>query len=170
MQRHALEHTIHCPPARMWELFFDDQFNVDMYEGGLGFPKCEVVEKRDDGQTLYRRMNMVPKPDLPAALIKVIGDRVGYQETGTWVRSAGEWRWQLHLAAFGEKVRVEGTMRLEPHGDGHCRRITPFEVEAKVFGIKKIVERAAADNVVKGWNGSAAWINEYLAKHPPPGV
>jgi hypothetical protein len=166
MQRHTLEHEINCPPERMWELFFDDDFNLEMYERGLEFPKCEIAEKRDDGKVLYRRMVMVPKLDVPKALKKVIGDRTGFEESGEWVRSAGEWRWKIKLAAFGDKVRVEGVMRLEPHGDGHCKRITNFEVEAKIFGIGKLVEKTSADNVIGGWGNSAKWINGYLARNP----
>lgn len=166
MIRQSLEHEIHCPAERMWALFFDDQFNVDMYVGGLGFPKCEVVEKRDDGKILHRKMECVPKADLPRALVKIIGDKTGYAEIGDWVRSAGEWRWKLNLFAFGDKVDVGGTMRLEPLPNGHCLRVTPFHVEAHVFGIKKLVEKASADNVANGWNSSAAWINGWLAKNP----
>ena len=165
MASHTLEHVIDCPPARMWELFFDDAFNVEMYEQGMGFPSCKIAEKRDDGRILHRRMVCIPKVDMPTALAKVVGDRTGYEEIGDWVRSAGEWRWHLVLAAFGEKVKITGTMRLEPLGEGKCKRITPFSVEANVFAIGKLVEKASTDNVVSGWDASARWINGWLARN-----
>ncbi len=166
MVRHALEHEIHCTPERMWTLFFDDEFNYEMYLQGLGFPKCEIPEKRDDGEVLFRRMVCTPKVDMPKVVAKIVGDKTAYVEEGEWVRSANEWRWSLQLAAFGDKVSVGGTMRLEPFGDGHCKRITPFQVEAKIFGIAKIIEKTSADNVIAGWNASAAWINGWLARNP----
>lgn len=166
MSHHEVEHEIHCPADRMWALFFDDAFNVEMYEQGLGFPSCTIPEKRDDGQILHRRMACTPKVELPKALVKVVGDRVGYEEIGDWVRSANEWRWKLVLAAFGDKVEIHGTMRLTPHGAGHCMRKVAFDVKANIFGIGGIVEKTSAQNVVHGWNQSAAWINGYLARNP----
>ena len=150
----------------MWELFFSDAFNIEMYEGGLGFPSCKIPEQTDDGKTLHRRMVCTPKIDMPKALAKVVGDRVGYEEIGDWVRSAGEWRWKLVLAAFGDKVRITGTMKLVPHGNGHCMRKVEFELEANIFGIGGMVEKTSAQNVLEGWNTSAKWINGYLQRNP----
>jgi hypothetical protein len=166
MQRHKVEHEIHCPPERMWALFFSDDFNIEMYEGGLGFPSCKIPERTDDGEILHRRMVCLPKIDMPKPLAKVVGDRTGYEEIGDWVRSANEWRWKLILAAFGDKVKITGTMRLTPKGDGHSLRTVEFEVDTKIFGIGGMVEKTCAQNVIDGWDSSAKWINGYLARHP----
>lgn len=168
MQRHTLDHELTCTPERIWPLYFDDDFTVELYERGLGFPSCKIVERRDDGDKLFRRMVMVPKIEMPKAVAKIVGDRVGYEETGDWVRSAGVYRWQMVLAAFGDKVRVAGTMRFVPQGTEHCRRVVEFEVEAKLFGIGGMVEKTAANNSIDGWNASAKWINGYLARNPTP--
>ncbi len=165
-QHHEIQQEIHCPPERMWELFFSTPFNVEMYVDGMGFPSCEVPELRDDGEVLHRRMVCVPKVELPKALQKVVGDRVGYEEIGDWVRREGAWNWKLVLAAFGDKVRITGTMRLVPHGDGHCMRKVAFDVDAKIFGIGGIVEKTSAQNVLEGWANSARWINGWLARNP----
>jgi hypothetical protein len=176
MQRHTIEHEIHCPPERMWELFFSDAFNVEMYEQGLGFPSCKIPERSDDGSVLHRRMVMIPKLEMPKPLAKIVGDRIGFEEIGDWVRSAGElssrlgpqaeYRWRIVLAAFGDKVRITGTMRLLPHGSGHSMRKVEFSVEANVFGIGGLIEKTSAQNVLEGWNSSAKWINGYLARNP----
>lgn len=167
MQRHKVEHEIKCPPARMWELFFSDEFNIEMYEQGMSFPSCKVPERRDDGRVLHRRMAMTPKVEMPKALAKVVGDRIGFEEIGDWDRSTDEYRWKIVLAAFGDKVRIEGTMRLLPHGADHCMRKVEFLVEANVFGIGGILEKTSAQNVLDGWHNSAKWINGYLARNPP---
>lgn len=166
MQRHKFEQEIHCPPERFWELFFSTDFNIEMYEGGLGFPSCKVPERTDDGEVLHRRMVCTPKVELPKALAKVVGDRTAYEEIGDWVRSAGEWRWKLVLAAFGDKVKINGTMRVVPHGDGHCLRKVEFQVDANIFGIGGVVEKTSAQNVIDGWQRSAKWINGRLAENP----
>lgn len=169
MQRHELTHEIHCLPARMWELFFDDTFNVQMYCEGLGFPKCEIPEKREQAGVLYRRMEMIPKIEVPKPLAKIMGDRVGFTELGEWHKSKGVYKYKLILAAFGEKVRIEGTMRLLEQGVDHSRRVTAFEVESSIFGIGGLIEKTSADNVINGWNFSAGWINKWLAEQTTGG-
>jgi hypothetical protein len=166
MQRHKFEQEINCPPERLWELFFSTDFNVEMYERGLDFPSCKVPELKDDGEVLHRRMVCIPKLEMPKPLKKIVGDRVGFEEIGDWVRSAGEFRWKLVLAAFGDKVAISGTMRLVPHGEGHCMRKVEFSVDANIFGIGGLVEKTAAQNVLDGWVASAKWINGYLARNP----
>lgn len=163
-----MDHELNCAPERIWPLYFDDTFNIEMFEGGLGFPSCKIVERRDDGDKVFRRMVMTPKLDIPKPLAKIVGDRVGYEEIGDWVRSEAVYNWRMLLAAFGDKLRLAGTMRFVPHGDGHCRRVVAFEVEAKMFGIGGMVEKTAAQNTIDGWNNSAKWINGYLARNPPP--
>ena len=164
MQRHHMDHEIACSSARLWQLYFDDSFNIEMYERGLGFPSCKIVERRDDGKVLHRRMAMIPKVDMPKPVAKLVGDKVGFEEIGDWVRSEGVYRWKMVLAAFGDRVRLEGEMRVVEHGAGHCRRLVDFEVEAKIFGVGKLIETTAADNTIDGWNRSAKWINEQLAR------
>jgi hypothetical protein len=169
MQRHELVHEIHCSAARMWELFFDDAFNVQMYCEGLGFPKCDVVEKREHEGVVHRRMVMIPKVEVPKPLAKVFGGRIGFEELGDWDKQAGVYRYTLILAALGDKVRIQGTMRLSDHAEGMCRRTTAFETECNLFGIGGLLERTSADNVTHGWNSSAKWINKWLAEQTTAG-
>jgi hypothetical protein len=166
MQRHTVEHEIHCPPDRLWELFFSSEFNIEMYEQGMSFPSCKVPVLEDDGKAIHRVMVMVPNVELPKPLAKVVGGRVGFEEIGDWVRGSDEYRWKIVLAAFGDKVRIEGTMRVVPHGADHCMRKVEYEVEAKVFGIGGLIEKSASQNVLDGWHNSAKWINGYLARNP----
>ena len=164
MIREHMDHEIHCAPERLWQLYFDRDWNVEMYERGLGFPSCKIVEQREQGDHIIRRMTVVPKIDMPGPVRKIVGDKVGYEERGDYDRAAGVFHWQVVLAAFGDKARVEGTMRVVPHGTAHCRRVVDFEVEVKMFGVGKLIERTAADNTIDGWNNSARWINQYLAR------
>jgi len=163
MIREQFEQEIHCPPERFWGLFFDDGFNVEMYERGLGFPECKIVERTETEAKLHRRMALTPSIDMPKAVAKLVGDRVGTVEVGDWDKQEGVYRWDIELAAFGDKVRIGGTMKVVAHGDGHCKRIVAFEVEAKMFGVGKIIEKTAASNTLDGWKNSAAFINGYLA-------
>ncbi len=169
MARHELVHEINCSAARMWELFFDDAFNVEMYCEGLSFPKCDIVEKREQNGVLHRRMVMIPKVEVPRPLAALFGDRVGFEEIGDWDRAKPVYRWKLILAALGDKVQIDGTMRLVDLPNGHCSRKTEFGAESKVFGLGGLIAKTSADNVIAGWNSSAKWINGWLARQSTAG-
>ena len=166
MQRDKTEHVIHCPPERIWALYFDEDFTHAMYREGLGFPSSKITKREDDGEVLRWTLAMTPKVNMPKAVAKLVGDRVGYTETGEWIRAQNLYKFRIVLAAFGDKVRLQGTMRFVPHGEGQAKRVADIEAEAKIFGVGGIVEKTAVDNTVSGWRDSARFINAYLAKHP----
>ena len=41
---------------------------------------------------------------------------------------------------------MHGTVRIEPSGDGHCRRTDQFTVEAKIFGLGGLIESSIEDD------------------------
>ena len=163
MQRHELDQEIHCSADRYWELFLDDAFNVRMYEEGMGFPSCKIVSSREEGRVFHRTMTVIPTVDMPRALAKVVGDRVGFDEIAQFDRDKQVFTWRLVLAAFGDKVKITGKMHTVPHGEGRCRRLVSFEVEAKIFGIGGAVEKTAGQNSLDGWKKSATWFNQNCA-------
>lgn len=167
MQRHTMEHEIHCPPERIWALYFDEDFNQQMYREGLGFPACKITRRDDDGEILRWGLAMTPKINMPRAVAKIVGDKVGYTEEGEWIRAQNIYKFRIVLAAFGDKVRLAGTMRFVAHGEGRCKRLVEFEAEAKIFGVGKLIEKTAADNTLSGWADSARFINGYLARNCP---
>ena len=57
---------------------------------------------------------------------------------------------------MAEKVRNEGTLRLEPLGDSRVRRIAEITVEAKVFGIGGMIESTLAEAELFGLTGRGA--------------
>ncbi len=165
----TLRHPLDCTPARHWELFFDPEWTRTLIVDGLGFKECDVKPVRQDGTTRHRDMAVTPKIDVPAAVAKLLGDKLGYTERARFEEPTETWTYQLILNVLTDKIRLGGTVTLEPLGDDRCTRISKMWVEAKIFGIGGLVERAAEKNMRDGWTRSADWINGWLAKNPPCG-
>lgn len=162
----TLRHPLNCTPQRHWELFFDPEWTRTLIIDGLGFSTCDVRPVREQGDERHREMTVTPKLDVPAAVAKLLGPKLGYTERGTFHVAKERWTYQLVLNVLSEKIRMGGEVTVEPLGNDRCTRISKMWVEVKIFGVGGMVEKAAEKNMRDGWDRSAHWINGWLADHP----
>jgi hypothetical protein len=161
----TVTHEIHCSADRFWELFFDSAFTQEMIVDGLGFASCDIDDVEVVGHERRREMRVVPKLDIPAAVAKLLGPKLGYTERGTFDEQTRVWDHHLRLSVLSDRIRMGGKVRAEAAGEGRCRRIADLWCEAKILGLGKMVEKAAEKNMRDGWGRSAAWINAWLESH-----
>ena len=164
MPNFTLTHEIHCDEPTFWRLFMDNGFSEELYSRGLSFPEFSVLELRDGERETYRKLAAMPKVDMPGAIKKLFGSGFRYTEEGTFDKAARVWRWKMTPGTMADKLRNEGTMRVEPAGHDRVRRIADLTVEAKVFGIGGMLEGFAEKNLREGWENSAVFMNRYLAE------
>jgi hypothetical protein len=162
----TLRHPLNCTPERHWQLFFDPEWTRELIVDGLGFMSCDVRPVRQEGTIRHREMAVTPKLVIPAAVAKLLGDRLGYTERGAYDETQQKWTYQLVLNVLTDKIRMGGEVTVEPLGADRCTRVSKMWVDVKLFGLGGMVEKAAESNMRDGWDKSAAWINAWLAKHP----
>ena len=165
MRTLKLNHVIKCSPERFWEVFFDQEFNKWLYTQALSFNEFTILEQ-SEGPNVRRKVRGSPKVDLPGPIRKLVGDRFGYEETGTFNPSTKTWTWKMRPNAMADKMRMEGVVRVEAAGDGQCRRIADITIEAKIFGLGKMIEGTSEKEMTDGWNDSAVAMNKWIADHP----
>jgi hypothetical protein len=161
-----LNHVINCDADRFWEVFFDRAYNDELYKVALGFPEFSILEQKETPTGIYRKAAGQPKMNAPGPVAKLLGSNFKYVEEGNFDRAAGVWKWKLTPSTLADKIRNEGSVRLEPGGEGKVRRIADLVVEAKVFGVGGMLEGTAEKSLRDGWEKSAVFLNEWLAKHP----
>ena len=161
MKKFTIVHEIQCTPERFWEVFFDPEFNRSLYLDGLRFTDFTIVEQTP-GPDIRRKVKGSPKIVLPGPIAKLIGDKFGYEEEGAFDAARGRWRWKMRPSPMGDKMRMEGELRVEPAGPGRCKRIAEIECEAKVFGLGGMIEATSEKETRGGWEGSAAYMNKWL--------
>jgi hypothetical protein len=158
MRKLDRETRFDCSPETFWNAFWDPEFNRKLYLEALGFREIEILEQTD----VTRRMRAVPKLDMPGPLVKVLGDRFGYEERGKLDRARGEWRWSTIPNALGDKIRTEGVLRIVSDGSG-CRRLDEVTIEAKVFGIGGLIESTAEKQLRASWEKEAVFTKSWLS-------
>jgi hypothetical protein len=168
MRSFSLSHEIHCDVAAFWRLFFDEAYNVELYARALRFPRYERLELRDGERECFRRVSITPKLEVPAPVAKLLGASFSYEEEGTLDRASGVFRWRAVPGAVGrsnamaDAVRVGGTLRVEPAGEGAVRRVAEFAFEAKIFGVGGLLEASLEKSLRHGWDESARFMNRWL--------
>ena len=133
-----------CTSDTVWASFLDESYLRALYIGELESRAFAVLEIGEAS----RKLRIVPKMKLPAPVAKLIGESFAYEEHGTLDRATNEWTWRMVQPANldpkskprKDAVTMHGTVRIEASGDGHCRRTDNFTVEAKIFGLRGLIE------------------------------
>jgi Protein of unknown function (DUF2505) len=164
----TLNHGFNCSTERFWTLFFDPAWTRALILEGLGFATCDIDPVVEAGGKKSRSMRVTPKLDLPAAVAKLLGPKLGYTENGRLDLASGEWSYEIVMSVMSERIRLGGRLSVEPDGPDKCRRRSSLWTEVKIFGIGALVEKAAEKNMRDGWEKAAVWTRDWLASHPNP--
>jgi hypothetical protein len=162
----TLRHEMNCDADTYWEkCVLAEDYNQRLFYDGLKFKSYELVEQKDLGDTVTRRVKAEPKPaNLPGPIKKAIGESFGYTEEGTYDRKAKVYTFRTIPGGFPDKVKIHGSMRCESIGEKKVTRITEIHVDVKIFMIGGLVEdRIVADikdSYAKAAEFTNAWVKE----------
>lgn len=170
MKNIHIAHEINCSPAVFWKLYFDPVFSEALVREAVKAEDFKILSFDENEREIVRVTTGRPKINAPAAIQKVIGANFSYTERGVFDKASQTWTWKISLSAFTDKVRNEGTMRLEPLGPDRVRRIGEGVVEAKIFGMGGMMESGMEKGFREGWDAGAAFTNRWIAagKAPAP--
>jgi len=157
-----------CTPDTFWASFLDESYLRALYLDELESRAFDVLDISDTSRTLL----IVPKMKLPAPVAKLIGDSFAYEEHGTLDRASGEWTWRMLQPANldpkskprKDAVTMHGTARIEPSGDGHCRRTDTFAIEAKIFGLGSLIESTIDKELQRARTKEYAFLTQWLGR------
>lgn len=165
MSKFTISHEFNCDEDTFWKVFLDREFNEKLYREHLQFSQYEVVEQRETPTEVIRKVKGTPKMNLPGPVAKLIGSGFSYVEEGRLDRATKLWKWKMIPSALTDKLRNEGTVRLETIGPGKIRRVADIVIEAKVFGVGGMIESAAEKQLREGWDASAPFFQKWIDAH-----
>lgn len=156
--------VVPCDVETFWRTFLDEAYMRALFGEALAFKEFSILELGPNG----RKIRTVPRMNLPAVLEKLVGDSFAYEEHGTLDRAANLWTWKMvQPAKDGGKPRKElvsthGTIRVEPAGEGQCRRTNEASIEGKIFGLGGVIEGAAEKEIRAAWAKENALLEKWL--------
>ncbi len=159
MRRLTESVTFDCSTDRYWDLFWDDDVAKRLFLDGLSFRAFSILQK---GET-DRRLKLQPKMNLPGPVEKLLGASFAYEEVGVLDRVRGEWTWKMK-SPLGDKLRTEGTIRVEALGEGRIKRTDNVLIEANVFGLGTVIESSAEKELRAAWPKEFAFWREAIRR------
>jgi hypothetical protein len=161
MKKVTVTTMMDCDVDGFWKLFFDREFNTQLYTVGLDFNSYEIVEMSDS----HRRTKGVPKMKLPGPVAKLLGDSFGYEENGTLDKATNLYRWKMTPNTMTDKLFTSGSVKIESAGEGKVRRISEASIEAKMFGVGGLLEGTAEGEMRASWEKENVFMNRWLREH-----
>lgn len=159
MRKASTTNTFDCDVETFWKVFLSKEYNQKFYLEELGFKSFEVVSQDET----TRRLRVVPKLNMPGPVMKLLGDSFGYEEEGRFDAAKNTWHWKMIPNTMAEKLKTEGSVRVESAGEGKCRRIDEVTMEAKVFGIGGLIESSTEKEIRSAWDKETGFFRRYLA-------
>ena len=165
MATFTMRHDLDCDCDTFWRLFFEKDFNEQLYKA-LQFPEWKLLDSKETDKEIIRTVKAMPKMDAPAAVVKLLGSSFGYDEEGRFDKATKTHKFIIKPNVMTEKLRNEGTVKCEPRGEGKSTRVVEIIAEAKVFGLGGMIESSFEKSFRTGWQQSADFINKWIKEHP----
>jgi len=151
----------------------DDCFRIlvsEAYDAAVsrrnGLHEYREVAREPAGGEWQRRVMLASGrvPDAVRPWLDRLGLEGGQLREEQW-RSDAErrLRFRLEVPALGDRVRVEGEVRLEPAGPGTCRRVVEAQVRVRIPLLGAALERAVAGVLAEVHDKGADVLEEIVA-------
>jgi hypothetical protein len=162
--RYTIKHTIETDIETFWsKVFFEPEFNRRLFIDHLGFTSYNVLEDRTEANGVrHRRVDCVPKVELPAAARKVFGDNLGFVEVGRYDPAVKRYYVQVLPKTGGDKIKTTTEIWTEPLGDKRLERIVSVDSSVKIFGIGGLIEGFIEQQTRDSYARGAEYTNRFI--------
>jgi len=164
MKQVVFEHVFECDEETFWgKVFFDDEYNRTLFLETLKFDQWEQKVHSDD-ETALKRTVMVRPPigDVPGAVRKILGDKFGYKEHGTFDRKAKRYHVDIEPSASPDKTKIHGDIWVEKVGDKRVKRIAKMHVEVNIMLVGRLVEDKVVADMRLSYEKAADFTNRWV--------
>lgn len=165
MPEHVMKHPMECDTDTYWKCVFDEEYNTRLYMDQLHFRECTLLEQKDEGDRIRRRVRLNPAPaDLPGPLQKVLGD-LSWVEEGTFDKKTKRYAFVITPASKPERTHISGEVWCEPIGDlgdKKVNRCARLKVEVKIMLVGGLVENRVFDDTRKSYETAARFTTEFV--------
>jgi len=163
-------HVHECSEDTFWHVFFDHDYNQQLFGQALGFPHFEQLEFQETETEIRRVVSATPSVgELPRALKKLVGDGITYTERGVFDKRTKRFSIDVISSKLPDRITVRGTIYTEPVSAARSRRVFDGTVEARIFGVGGLLEKRLIADLEARYADSARFTNQYVEGLSPVG-
>lgn len=159
----TIRHELECDEETYWKCVFAEDYNRRLYKETLKFPGYELVDQKEDDQKIFRKVHVDPPTgSMPAAVKKVVGDKLSWIEEGTFDKGSKRYSFKVVPSAMPEKIQNRGVLWTEKLEGKRCVRLAQISIEVKVFMVGSIIEERLITDLRASYETAAKFTNEYV--------
>jgi hypothetical protein len=145
-------------------LCLDLGYQERLYKEALGAGNMKVIALDGTYEAgMTRRLRFEKPIDAPMAVKKLFGETVSLEEVSEWNPKERRWSYRMIPAAFGDRIEIRGSIRLDENAEG-VEQISTSLVSCKVFGVGSVVEHFVAKSSHEGNAQKAAFTRRYITE------
>jgi len=162
MGKFTVRHRFDISQETFWErCFLDEAFNEKLFREGLGFRDYQLVESRQEGERLHRRVRTTPEADAPKVVQKLLGGEFSYLEEGVF--DGEKYAFKVIPSVMPDRIKIRGEIRTESRGDRAMERVCSMEISIKIFGLGRVVEAFVDETTRANYEKGAQFIRRYIS-------
>ena len=159
----TIRHELDCDEETYWKCVFSDVYNRKLYKDTLHFPGYELLDQKDDEQRIVRKVHVdPPMGSMPAAVKKVVGDKLSWIEEGTFTKATRRYEFTVVPSTMADKIKNRGTLWTEKLDGDRCVRLAKISVEVKIFMVGGVIEEKLIADLRTSYDAAARFTNEYV--------
>ena len=163
MTHFALIHEFECTPEAFWGVFFDEPYNIEVYDR-IGVRERRFLARTEDEATIHFELRIMPKRDLPAIIKKIVGGDLGYTEISTYYKGKDYLDVRIEPTLLKDRTRIQAVYSLKPVGPGRVRRTFEGDCTIDLPIVGRKVEATVLEDVKRSYDIAAQVTREWLRK------
>jgi len=166
MREINFEHVFECDEDTFWEkCFFEEDYNRGLFLESLKFPQWKQVIDENSETTIRRTVDVQPPVgDVPGAIKKILGDRFGYREHGTFDKKTRRYHVEVTPTTGADKSTIRADLWVEKIGEKKIRRCAKVSVEVRIMIVGKLIEERVVNDMTLSYSKAAEFTNTWVKK------
>ena len=160
-----ITHIIPIAFTDFWETcFFSSAYTKAEHLDGLSCSEFSIVEEYSGAPAHKRVLFSVPPLNIPSSLQKIVGNRIGYTEHGTFDPVKKQYHFSLVPTVLPNKISIKGYYTAERVDDMHTKRTCFLETSVSIFGVGKKMEGVIAQSNEDVQKKTAAFAARWMSQ------
>ena len=160
-----ITHIIPIAIANFWETcFLSEAYTKAEHLDGLSCSEFSIIEAYSGAPAHKRVLFSVPPLNIPSSLQKIVGNRIGYTEHGTFDPVKKQYHFSLVPTVLPNKISITGYYTAERVDDTRTKRTCFLETSVSIFGVGKKMEVVIAKSNEDVQKKTAAFAARWMSQ------
>jgi hypothetical protein len=159
----TIAHEFDCDAKTYWEIFFDLDYQKEMYSG-LNIKERTVLLFEEDDREIRRKIKVVPQRDLPGALKSLLKGDLGYIEHNVYHKGKDVMDVRIEPTLMADRFKMSAEFRVVTLGPKRCRREFVGEIKVGVPLLGGKIEDLVMSDVRKSYDQAAVTTARWVAQ------